>query len=352
MRQNLLGGVSSRPGRRFPYVNQSSFGERSARPALKSNKTPPSLTQKPGIRASEKPFRGLLFPGRSRWMRTVVGVSLALLFCGCGVNTARSSAEQASFDSSAAVHRFGAEENAGSAGEAEYLDAVAMAPAPAFPERKAKVAATDLISGDPATDADSPETVDTAGKAEPFVDEESRSAIRPLLVYQADLGLAVFRVQENLDKIEKMALGAGGYLVARGEQRITVRVPAKDFEHTVDAVLELGDVHRREITAQDVTTEYLDVQIRLKNALAMRQRLEELLHKAQDVKEALKVEEQLGRVAEQIELMKGRLKYLREVTSFSTISVEFAERSAPIDARVQLPFEWLRELGLNSLLSL
>lgn len=175
---------------------------------------------------------------------------------------------------------------------------------------------------------------------------------RPLLIYQADLGLGVFRVQENLDKIEKMALGVGGYLVTRSEQSITVRVPAGDFESTVEAVLKLGDVHRRQIVAQDVTAEFSDLQIRLKNALAVRERLQELLQKAQDVKEALKVEEELGRVAEQIELLKGRLKYLHEVTSFSTVSVEFSERSAPIDARVELPFGWLRELGLNSLLRL
>lgn len=188
--------------------------------------------------------------------------------------------------------------------------------------------------------------------AAPFDEGTPSRARRPLLIYQAELGLGVFRVQENLDKIEKLALDAGGYLVARGENRITVRVPAQDFEPTVDVVLKLGDVHRREIVAQDVTAEFLDIQIRLKNALAVRERLQELLQRAQDVKEALKVEEELGRIAEQIEVMKGRLKYLREVTSFSTISVEFSERSAPIDARVELPFGWLHELGLNTLLSL
>lgn len=237
-----------------------------------------------------------------------------------------------------------------SAGEGDSFASSPPMAGPAPSSRKAKTAAFDTASGPPGTDT--PEMENAAPITAPSAEETSASARPPLLIYQADLALGVFRVQENLDKIEKIALNLGGYLVMRGEQRITVRVPAKDFEHTVDAVLDLGDVHRREITAQDVTSEFLDVQIRLKNALAMRQRLEELLQKATNVKEALQVEEQLGRVAEQIELMKGRLKYLREVTSFSTISVEFSERSAPVDARVRLPFEWLRDLGLNSLLSL
>lgn len=258
---------------------------------------------------------------------------------------ASSAAEDVSFDASASAHSLGAPEPDMPVGEAGYLGGGASM-GPRAPSRSK----TDLDSV-AREEAGAMERVGVA-PAHPFDDETAGNARRPLLIYQADLGMAVFRVQENLDAIEKMALDAGGYLVTRSEQRITVRVPVKDFEFTVDAVLKLGDVHRREIVAQDVTAEYLDIQIRLKNALAMRLRLEELLQKAQDVKEALKVEEQLGRVAEQIEVMKGRLKHLREVTSFSTISVEFVERSAPIDARVKLPYGWLRELGLNSLLRL
>lgn len=173
-----------------------------------------------------------------------------------------------------------------------------------------------------------------------------------MLIYRADLGLAVFQVQDNLDKIEAMAQKAGGYLVRRSQNQIVVRVPAERFEGTVAKVLDLGDVHQREITAQDVTAEYMDLQIRMKNAVAMRDRLEALLKDVKNVEEALKVEEQLSRVVETIEVMKGRLKLLSELANFSTISVTFAERTSQIQSRVRLPFPWLNQLGLPSLLSL
>lgn len=255
-----------------------------------------------------------------------------------------------SADASGGVHRMEYAEMEAAQEEAAYFDDMASSPGvvPGAPPN-AKMRGTD--GAQPASDVD-------AASAEPqsendvFLDQEASGPRRPLLIYTADLSLGVFRVQRNLDAIEKMAADAGGYLVSRGDNRVTVRVPAKDFEKTIEVILKLGDVHRREIHARDVTSEYTDLQIRLKNALAMRQRLEELLQKAMDVKEALKVEEQLGRVAEQIEMMKGRLKMLNELTSFSTISVEFSERSAPIDSRVELPFEFLDELGLETLLSL
>lgn len=55
----------------------------------------------------------------------------------------------------------------------------------------------------------------------------------------------------------------------------------------------------------------------------MRERLEELLKKAAKVEEALAVERELERVAGELERIKGRLKLLRELVTFSTITVEF-----------------------------
>src|SRR5690606_13316070 len=59
---------------------------------------------------------------------------------------------------------------------------------------------------------------------------------RPMLIYRAELGLAVFQVQDNLDAIEAMAKKAGGYLVRRSQNQIVVRVPAELFEGTIAKV--------------------------------------------------------------------------------------------------------------------
>lgn len=186
----------------------------------------------------------------------------------------------------------------------------------------------------------------------PAQDTPTEASRKPLLIYTARLGLAVFRVQEQLDNIEKMAKDQGGYLVARSQNEIRVRVPADHFQTTIEAILKLGDVHLRQITADDVTAEYTDLEIRLKNALSVRDRLQALLEKAQKVEEAIEVERELQRVTNEIETMKGRLKLLQELAAYSTIDVAFSERSSPIKSRVELPFPWLETLGLEHLLSL
>jgi hypothetical protein len=174
----------------------------------------------------------------------------------------------------------------------------------------------------------------------------------PILIYEANLGIAVFHVQDNLDKIEKSAIKKGGYLVTRFESGIKVRVPVDKFEAAVDEFLKLGDVISHEVTTKDVTAEYTDLEIRIKNAVVVRQRLEDLLSRAQNVEEALKVERELRRLTEELEVMKGRIKLLQELSSYSTITVTFSERTSEIRSRVALPFPWLRELGLHRLLDL
>ena len=69
-----------------------------------------------------------------------------------------------------------------------------------------------------------------------------------------------------------------------------------------------------------MTDEFVDIQARLKNAYAIRDRLSELLSRA-PVKEALDIEKELGRVTEEIERMEGKLKLLRDQIAFSTITV-------------------------------
>jgi hypothetical protein len=186
----------------------------------------------------------------------------------------------------------------------------------------------------------------------PEVSPSPATARRPILIYEAELGIAVFHASENLDRIEKMAADRGGYLVTRYDNSIKVRVPAPVFEKTIDEILTLGDVRRREVRTEDVTAEYTDLEIRIRNAVMVRERLEKLLERADNVKDALKVEEELRRLTDELEVMKGRIKLLRELSSFSTITVEFTERVSQIRSRVELPFPFLQELGLQRLLDL
>jgi hypothetical protein len=232
--------------------------------------------------------------------------------------------------------------------EKEAAAPMAPPPPPGEPVLTAQAAPKSLQTGeegavDPGQDPPGTATAETASDA---------TVAAPLLIYTANLVMGVFEAAEAIDQAEKLALDAGGYLVRRDDQSITVRVPAAKFHGTLKDVMKLGDVRHRDVKVQDVTEQFHDLQIRLRNAEAVLARLHALLDRAQSVKDALAVEAELARVAGQVEQLKGRLKILRELIAFSTITVRFdAQPVEQLESNITLPFPWLDSLGLSNLLS-
>jgi hypothetical protein len=143
-------------------------------------------------------------------------------------------------------------------------------------------------------------------------------------------------------------------LAKRDDQSITIRVPAAAFEEAVRRIAGVGDMLHRNVTAEDVTEEYRDLEIRLKSARAVQARLTELLAKAAKVEDSLAIERELDRVSGEIERIEGRIKYLKDRAAFSTITVRFEPRpTEQVNAgTVRLPVPWLYEITLPRLLNL
>lgn len=194
------------------------------------------------------------------------------------------------------------------------------------------------------------------GKPEPKPGA-AETPVGPLLIYSADIHLAVHEVSSTQRAIIAVSKEVGGFLAAQDDTKVTIRVPARRFQEALERCEKAGDVVHRNVQAQDVGEEYRDIAIRLRNAEVVRDRLEELLRQANTVEDALKVQRELGEVTERIETMKGRLRFLQDRISLSTITVWFqpkpvAESLGNASQLSRLPFPWLDELGLQSLLTL
>jgi hypothetical protein len=173
-----------------------------------------------------------------------------------------------------------------------------------------------------------------------------------MLIYTARVTMAVYQVEQGLVAVEKIARDNGGYLALKRDKEITIRVPRNRFEPALAQIDKIGDVLHRDIQALDVTDEFVDTEIRIKNGRAMQTRLKILLDKA-NVKEALEIEKEMRRVTEELELLEGKLKLLKDKIAYSTITVAFEPRGSTIQStRIKLPFPWLVQLGLPTLLQL
>jgi hypothetical protein len=176
----------------------------------------------------------------------------------------------------------------------------------------------------------------------------------PLLVYTAQITVAVFEVAASLAQVEALGRDLGGFLARRDDNTITIRIPAARFDEAVKRLEAVGDMIHRNVTAEDVTEEFRDLEVRLRSAHAVQERLTQLLAKAAKVEESVLIERELDRVTGEIDRIEGRMKFLRDRATFSTITVTFASKAKEQVGQgpFRLPSPWLQQLGLGRLLQL
>ncbi len=110
--------------------------------------------------------------------------------------------------------------------------------------------------------------------------------------------------------------------------QVTVRVPVRSFEDLLTSIGDAGEITDRNVTSQDVTAEYTDLESRRRNLQAQERFYLGLLDRAASVTDAIAVQQQLDDIQGQIEQITGRLNLLQDRTAFSTLTVRIAERGA------------------------
>ncbi|HLP49958.1 MAG TPA: DUF4349 domain-containing protein [Chitinophagales bacterium] len=103
---------------------------------------------------------------------------------------------------------------------------------------------------------------------------------------------------------------------------MVIRVPSSNFDKLVSALeKESVYINYKNITAEDVTAEYVDLQARLKTKHEIEERYTALLKQAVKVTDVLEIEEKLGAIREEIEASEGRLKLLKDQVGYGTITL-------------------------------
>jgi hypothetical protein len=112
----------------------------------------------------------------------------------------------------------------------------------------------------------------------------------------------------------------------RKSNTVVIRIPADSFDNLLsEATKGVEKFDSKEINVKDVTEEFLDIQARLKTKKELEQRYIDLLKQAKNVIEILEIEKQIGELRSEIESIEGRLKYLQDRVSFSTLTMTFYE---------------------------
>ena len=219
-----------------------------------------------------------------------------------------------------------------------------------------------------------PTTPSLATPATPAKTADARSAKNagpttraPVIIYQGDLHMMADEdsIPKTIDKVIDVAESLGGHIAGRKDQSVQIKVPSASFREAMTKIEAIGGVVNRSVTADDVSEEFHDLEVRLGNLRGTRTRLQEFLGKANGIQDMLTVERELERVALELDRIEGRLEFLRTRASMSVISVALTPKPKvvpivvvtpppppPRHVAVDLPIPWVGEVGIDPLLSL
>ncbi|MDH5506908.1 MAG: DUF4349 domain-containing protein [Anaerolineae bacterium] len=163
-----------------------------------------------------------------------------------------------------------------------------------------------------------------------------------IVIKNADLSVAVADPTESMSTIIAMAEDMGGFVVssyvyqnrlANGEDvpqaNVTVRVPAERLQEALDTIKEgASQVLSENQSGQDVTSQFTDLQSRLRNLEDAEAQLREIMASATKTEDVMMVYRDLNQVRQEIEMIKGQMKYYEQSAALSAISVNLIADAA------------------------
>jgi hypothetical protein len=142
---------------------------------------------------------------------------------------------------------------------------------------------------------------------------------------------------EAFDAATLVAGRYGGYVQSSSsagtEHRsgeLLIRVPADSFDEAMRDLRGLGTVERQQLEGRDVTSEFVDLEARLRTWETQEAVLLGLMADAMTVEETLQIQRELQDVQFRIEQIKGQLRVLEDQTTFATISLSLREAGAVV----------------------
>ena len=184
------------------------------------------------------------------------------------------------------------------------------------------------------------------------------------IIRNADITIEVSSTVDAQHQVTSIAESHGGFVAtSEAKQRegndpaqrtldikLVVRVPSNQFGRAFDEIKKLaGNTPAEQVTSQDVTEDFIDLEARIKTQKALEVQFLEIMRQANKIADALEVQRQIAEVRTEIEKLEGRKRFLENRSSLSTINVNI-QTPKPIITVTQTGFgHSLREAVSDSI---
>ncbi|MZQ81844.1 DUF4349 domain-containing protein [Paenibacillus sp. 5J-6] len=180
-----------------------------------------------------------------------------------------------------------------------------------------------------------PDSKDAAITVMPAIGSDEAAGFNRKLIYRANLVMPVEDYGKAQTALRDLVTLSGAYILQFSENAntgerggtYTIKVAASGFVSLLDGLEKISPSLQRNVQGQDVTEEYVDLSSRLKAKQLVETRLLGFMEKASKTDDLLAFSNELSKVQETIEQIKGRMRYLDQNVAYSTIEIRMYQQT-------------------------
>lgn len=152
--------------------------------------------------------------------------------------------------------------------------------------------------------------------------------------------ITVEDIKAAVKDIEGKTREMGGYIEAEvvteyGSNSV-IRIPAQKSDSFIEYLEKSYEVTNKNKSIEDITNVYVDNDARLKNLRAEEAQVLEIMKKANTVEEILKVQSELYKIREEVEVLEARKKNWDRLVDYSTIRLNISKKQIVSDKKIKI----------------
>ena len=166
------------------------------------------------------------------------------------------------------------------------------------------------------------------------------SDMQEKIIYSAELSIQVDEFDKAIGDIKQFVKDVKGFIESSGtydpqyssrayasakDGHMLIRIPSAKFDEAIDKIGEMGKLTNSNISGDNITSQYRDVEVELKNLEIQEERIQEIMKKAENVVDILEIERELNRIRTEINLRKTTIKNWDQLVDYSTIAINIRE---------------------------
>lgn len=162
------------------------------------------------------------------------------------------------------------------------------------------------------------------------------------IIYTGDAGVETTHFDDTLSALQTLIDSYGGYIqsasvnganyysASRGYRSLrsayyTIRIPAERFPELMSSLSALGNVPYSNVSQENITARYYDVQARLEAYRTQEQTLLALMEKAESIEDIITIEARLSDLRYEMESLETALRSYDRQVSYSTLNLSVSE---------------------------